>query len=149
MITKAVSALALCGLLSSAASAQQHSPAKCSQSMIVGTWQSVIAPGPFACAFNIAANGAVTPVNCTLLPNYSFISAPSGSLTIDQTCRVSGSMSYSWCSPIPSGPLNCYTYQLLITAWRSADGSRITGYQRSTDSNGIPGLSTFELVAGQ
>jgi len=154
MITKVVLALAFCGLLSSAALAQQHSPAKCSQSMIVGsTWQTVLRPlgSVAACAFNIAASGAITPVNCTLLPGASFTSAPSGSLTIDQTCRVSGSISFGLCSPNNVQPV-CASIQLLITAWRSADGSRITGNQRWTDPSQLGGwaqLSTFELVAGQ
>jgi hypothetical protein len=75
-------------------------------------------------------------------------------LTIDRACHVTGSMSYNTCSS--SGVGHCgVSVQLSISAWRSADGSRLTGFQRwqcpyvQNPSASVPCLSNFELVAGQ
>jgi len=144
------------GLLGSAGLAQQHSGVKlpnCSQSMIVGTWQGVFTHGQggdndtdsFACPINIAADGTVTAGNCTVIPVLTIALAPSGTLKIDNTCRVTGSMSYNTCI----GGTSCLSVALVISAWRSADGSRITGFQQWA-CPASPGncLTNSELIAG-
>jgi hypothetical protein len=165
----AAASLTFVGLLAPAALAQQpqHSGVRLpnsTQSMIEGTWHAVLnknntaslgAITNFACTFSIAADGTITPTNCTLLPGMTFIELPSGKLTINKACHVTGAMSYNTCF----FPDQCgISVQLSISAWRSADGSRLTGFQQwqcPYDYNiggsvgSVACLSNFELVAGQ
>jgi hypothetical protein len=156
MNRKVVSAsLFFWALLGSQGLAQERSALKlgnCSQSMIAGTWQTILSAGQgvdnatdsFACPINIAADGTATAGNCTLLPGMSFVLSPSGTLKIDNTCHVTGSISYNSCIGT-----TCRSVALVISAWRSADGSRITGFQQWT-CIASPGqcLTNFELIAG-
>jgi hypothetical protein len=148
-------ALIFSELLSSAGLAQERAAVKhgtCSQSMIAGTWQGVFTQGQgvdnatdsFACPINIAADGTATAGNCTVLPGMSFVLSPSGTLKIDNTCHVTGSIGYNSCIGT-----SCLSVALAISAWLSADGSRITGFQRwACIANPGNCLTNFELVAG-
>jgi hypothetical protein len=150
-------ALVFWALLGSEGLTQERSAAakvgNCSQSTIVGTWQTILTQGQgvdnasdsFACPINIAADGTATAGNCTLLPGMSFVLPPSGTLKIENTCHVTGSISYNSCQGT-----SCLSVALVISAWRSADGSRITGFQQWACIVS-PGkcLTNFELVAGQ
>jgi hypothetical protein len=132
----------------------------CTQSMIVGPWHAVLNQNnyvqqfngtSFACAITIAADGTITPTNCTLLPGMTFIELPSGKLTIDRACHVTGSISYNTCMSSTAGGGACgVSVQLSISAWRSVDGSRLTGFQQwQCPGQGVACLSNFDLVAGQ
>jgi hypothetical protein len=143
----------------------------CSQSMIVGTWQALFAPGVsnpiapgfpvypnFACPVSVASNGTLTTGNCTLSDNFTLTKQPSGSLTIDRTCHVVGSIAYTVC--VQNGPCsaqNDYVVQTSVSLWRSDDGSRLSGFQSWSCSVGGRGCGRtppgnvlpFELIEGQ
>jgi hypothetical protein len=128
--------------------------AACTQSMIAGTWQAVfnsfVPNTVFACPITISTNGTVTPGTCTFGPPelpYVLVQPPSGTLTIDRACHVTGSISYSFSS---SSLPNNISAALVPSLWRSADGSRLTGTQSVTGTCGptctFPNFYTFELV---
>ena len=151
MNRKVVSASLLLWPLFGSAGLTEEKLRKCSQSMIVGTWQTVLDRGTgvdnamdsFACPISIAADGTVTGGNCIVPGGLTIASAPSGTLKIDNTCRVTGSITYNTCTN------TCYSPALVISAWRSADGSRITGFQQwSCQNSGGNCLTNFELIAG-
>jgi hypothetical protein len=149
--------LTFLGSLASAAMAQQsqHSgarPPNCTQSMIENTtWHVLFQPGSLAvaCSITIAADGTITPTNCTQANAIvGFIALPSGKLTIDHACHVTGSIAYTICISNSDCGRNV---QFSISAWRSADGSRLTGFVRWTCDIGGSGdcLDHFEAVADQ
>jgi hypothetical protein len=132
------------GLLVTAASAQQPAlstgvrlPA-CSQSMIVGTTWHVFmfgiyyntTPSGFSCPLSIAANGTVTSGTCLSPPSsstsFTLSQPPTGMLTIDRSCHVTGTVNFSFLDPNSFGLLPV-SMQLKMTLWRSADGSRLSG----------------------
>jgi hypothetical protein len=157
-----LSCTALASLLASASFAQQAQHQRqpdCKQSMITGApWQVVLnqnyynqsrnqhrdESGGFSCTINIAADGTITPANCT--GGVTFIDLPFGHLTIDRTCHVAGSIQYNTCSYTACG----VNIQLSISAWRSTDGSRLTGFQQwQCFQTNLTCLSSFELISGQ
>lgn len=168
--TLSISSVVL-GLLVSVALAQQ--PARtdgpgvrlpaCSSAMIVGTWQAAFGYGTpfygtaqnngFSCPLNIAADGTVTSGTCVLGSTMTVSPAPSGVLTIDNKCHVAGSMTFGYCNPGRS----CVTaWQMSVSLWRSADGSRLTGTQvltcpkcKSVQDPATTWVSPFEMIAGQ
>jgi hypothetical protein len=131
----------------------------CSQSMIVGTWQAVfsqLAVNPlqgnlgFACPIGIAPNGTLTPGDCILSASQAIIAPVSGTLTIDRTCHVVGSITYT----LKNAMGVTLPVQLSVSAWRSADGSRLSGHVAVNLTCGSSPcvnnyISPFELVAGQ
>jgi hypothetical protein len=163
-------ALVFVGLSAAFAQPTPKVPA-CSQSMIVGTWQALFAPGAsnpiapgfpvypsFACPVGISANGTLTTGKCTLTDNFTLTRQPSGSLTIDRTCHVIGSIAYAVC--IQNGPCSAqsdYVVQTTVSLWRSTDGSRLSGFQSWSCSVGGRGCGRtppanvlpFELIEGQ
>jgi hypothetical protein len=158
------------GLLVSTAFAQQPAsianqgtklPA-CSPSMIVGTWQAVFGYGTplhgtaqnngFSCPLDVAANGTITSGACILGSGVTVSPSPSGMLTIDTACHVVGSIRFGYCNP---GRSCVNEWQMTVSLWRSADGSRLSGTQvltcpKCTSVRGpITWVSPFEMVAGQ
>jgi hypothetical protein len=161
-------------VLGAAAAFAQPAPKlpACSQSMIVGTWQALFAPGVsnpiapgfpiypnFACPVSISANGSLTTGNCTLNDNFMLTQQPSGSLTIDRTCHAVGPIDYTVCMQ-NNGPCSMqsdYVVHTTVSLWRSSDGSRLSGFQswncsvggrgcgRTPPSNVLP----FELIESQ
>jgi hypothetical protein len=112
--------------------------------MIVGTWQALFAPGPsnplapgfpiypiFACPVSISTDGSLGTGDCTLNDNFTLTQQPSGKLTIDRTCHVVGSITYSICYQINGAcsAQNDYVIQTSVSLWRSRDGSRLSGFQ--------------------
>jgi hypothetical protein len=140
-LKRAVTSIALTLLGIAAASAQQPGTTPqtaqprlpiCSQSMIVGTWQAVFSQFAvnalqsnlgFACPLTIAANGALTSGNCLVSASQAIMNPPSGTLTIDRACHVIGAISYA----IKDAMGVTLPVQLSVSAWRSADGSRLSG----------------------
>jgi hypothetical protein len=124
----------------------------CSQSMIVGTWQALFVPGPsnplapgfpiypiFACPVSISTDGSLGTGDCTLNDNFTLTQQPSGKLTIDRTCHVVGSITYSICNQINGAcsAQNDYVIQTSVSLWRSRDGSRLSGFQSWSCSIGV------------
>jgi hypothetical protein len=159
------------GLLASVALAQQAAPSDspgvrlptCSPSMIVGTWQAAFAYGTpiygtaqnngFSCPLNVAPNGTVTSGPCILGSAMSVSPVPSGVLTIDNKCHVAGSLTFGYCNP---GRSCVGGWQMSVSLWRSADGSRLTGTQvltcpkcKSVQDPAVTWVSPFEMIAGQ
>jgi hypothetical protein len=135
----------------------------CTASMIVGTWQAAFGYGSplygtaqnngFYCPLNIAANGTVTSGNCVLGSGMTVSPVPSGVLTIDNKCHVVGSLTFGYCNP----PRSCVnSWQMAVSLWRSADGSRLSGMQvltcpkcKSLQDPAVTWVSPFEMIAGQ
>jgi hypothetical protein len=135
----------------------------CTASMIVGTWQAAFGYGSplygtaqnngFYCPLNIAANGAVTSGTCVLGSGMTVSPVPSGVLTIDNKCHVVGSLTFGYCNP----PRSCVnSWQMAVSLWRSADGSRLSGMQvltcpkcKSIQDPAVTWVSPFEMIAGQ
>jgi hypothetical protein len=103
-------ALILLGMSSASAQPTQKRSA-CTQSMIVGTWQALFSPGVsnpiapgfpiypnFACAVTISTDGSLT-ARCTLAENFKLTQQPSGTLAVERTCHVIGSIAYTVCDP--------------------------------------------------
>jgi hypothetical protein len=143
-IRAAVSAALIIVGLSSASGQPASKVPVCSQSMIVGTWQALFAPGVsnplapgfpiypnFACAVNISPGGSLTTGNCTLNDNFALTEQVSGELMIDRMCHVIGSITYSICNRNigACAAQNDYLIQTSVSLWRSRDGSRLTGFQ--------------------
>jgi hypothetical protein len=127
----------------------------CSQSMIVGTFNQ-LAVNPlqgnlgFACPISIGANGTLAPGDCILSASQSIIAPVSGTLTIDRTCHVVGSITYT----LKNAMGVTLPVQLSVSAWRSADGSRLSGHVTVNLTCGSAPclnnyISPFELVASQ
>jgi hypothetical protein len=96
----------------------------CSQSMLVGTWQAVFNGGlgygsNFVCPISISSSGTLTAGTCTFFSGATATQLPSGSLIIDRACHVTGFINYTY----ESNPI-----QLSVSLWRSADGSRLSGF---------------------
>jgi len=159
------------GLWVSVALAQQPAPSDspgvrlpvCSLSMIVGTWQAAFAYGTpiygtaqnngFSCPLNVAANGTVTSGPCVLGSAMTVSPLPSGVLTIDNKCHVAGSLTFGYCNP---GRSCVNGWQMSVSLWRSADGSRLTGTQvltcpkcKSIQDPTVTWVSPFEMIAGE
>jgi hypothetical protein len=102
----------------------------CSQLMIVGTWQAYFSYGGLACPITIAANGSITAGTCKTVSTIALPHPPAGSLTIDRSCHVTGSITYSVCYPRGDTP-DCVneqqSYQVTPSLWRSGDGTRLSG----------------------
>jgi hypothetical protein len=163
-----VASIVLCLLISAARAAESEraiGPAirfpACSQSMIVGLkWQAVfvgVIPAPystgvnFSCPISIAANGSLTPGNCTIsnaLVGLTVTQPPSGVLTIDRACHVIGSITY-----VTTYGGNTASYQMLVSLSRSIDGSRLSGFSQTCASGicnaGEYFVFPFEMIAGQ
>jgi hypothetical protein len=95
----------------------------CSQRMLVGTWQAVFNTGAgfyqnFVCPVSISSNGTLAAGTCTFFANVTASELPSGSLLIDRSCLVTGLINYTTSNPS----------QLSVSLWRSADGSRLSGF---------------------
>jgi hypothetical protein len=106
----------------------------CSQSMMVGTWQSVFFSG-IACPITIAANGSITAGTCETGSATAILHPPAGSLTIDRSCHVTGSITHTICGSGYDNNKNVYfpdcvnnpSYQAKLSLWRSGDGTRLSG----------------------
>jgi hypothetical protein len=159
------------GLLVSATFAQQPEPIAntgvklpaCTTAMIVGTWQAAFGYGTplygtaqnngFSCPLNIAANGTITSGPCVLGSAMTVSPVPSGVVTIDNKCHVAGSITFGYCNP---GRSCVNSWQMAVSLWRSADGSRLTGTQvltcpkcKSLQDPAVTWVSPFEMIAGQ
>ena len=163
-LSRTTSVVAAIFLGLSAAFAQQPAPSPdaalkfpaCSQSMLVGPkWQAVFpgvyTPGfgwvNFSCPISISSNGSVTPGSCTVataLSNLTVTQPPSGTLTIDRTCNVVGSISYT---------ANEGVFQMQVSLARSINGSRLSGFSKTCYAGicnaGKYFVYPFEMVAGQ
>lgn len=138
------SALALAALLTTSAAFAQSYP--CSQSMIMGNWVTAnLGAGGAICHLKIGTNGALTPSDCLLSFGNQYIVLPKGTLTIDGTCHVTGTVSFTWTStysnacydPITGNPITytlTYAEALSPQLWRSLDGSRLSGYTNETET---------------
>jgi hypothetical protein len=122
------------------AAAQQVPPLlpTCQQSMITGNWEIVClnCSVNLVCPITIAFNGAVSSAQCE---NSDLTTPPSGALTMDTLCHVTGSISYVVGSD--------ETYSVSLSMWLSADGSRISGY--GTVANGSPWYELVYRTEGQ
>jgi hypothetical protein len=87
----------------------------CSQSMIAGTWQAFFnSVGGYGanlilyCSMTLSSSGQLTNVNCTgeNSQQYGILVQPAGTLTINRTCHVAGSLTYSICGQ----PCSCCEY---------------------------------------
>jgi hypothetical protein len=166
-----VAASMLLGMPVLSASAQQAEPVArqgvrlpaCDPSMIVGTWQAAFAYGTpiygtaqnngFSCPLNVAANGTITSGTCILGSGITVSPVPSGMVTIDRSCHVAGSITFGYCNP---GRSCVNSWQMSVSLWRSADGSRLTGTQvltcpkcKSVQDQAVTWVSPFEMIAGQ
>jgi hypothetical protein len=135
----------------------------CDPSMIVGTWQAAFAYGTpiygtaqnngFSCPLNVAADGTITSGTCILGSGITVSPVPSGVVTIDKACHVAGSITFGYCNP---GRSCVNHWQMAVSLWRSADGSRLTGTQvltcpkcKSLQDPAVTWVSPFEMIAGQ
>jgi hypothetical protein len=145
--------------VSTAFAAETRLPA-CSQSMIVGTWQAYFSS--FACPVNIAANGSITAGTCETGSQIAVPHPPAGYLTINRSCRVTGSITYSVCySNCANGVCtpDCVnlqaSMQLTPSLWRSGDGTRLSGTALyactvvSPDCIGGSWVTPLEFIDGQ
>ena len=119
-------------LLTISASFAQSYP--CDQSMITGMWVlPALGSGNAMCKINIGTSGAFSS-SCLIYTGgatYTIQAQPTGTLTIDKTCHVTGEISYVWNVSGSCGPGNytyTYTEKLSPQLWRSLDGSRLSGY---------------------
>ena len=108
----------------------------CQQSMLQGNWEIFISnrvgASVFVCPITIAATGSfASPSSC--VDDYAYSNRPSGNLTIDSLCHVTGSLSFSLFGG--NGPDELVTVST-ISMWISADGSRVSGYGSGTISTG-------------
>jgi len=92
------------------------------------------------CYLYIALNGAVHSTACVPSPNYTVDTVPSGNLTIDENCRVTGTLTYR----IRSSML--YTFNVNEVLFRSGDGSRLTGYAHALVNGLDQAFISNELV---
>jgi hypothetical protein len=122
------------GLLVASTSFAQSFP--CTQSMIAGNWvfaaskpASGVGLQSFACAIAIAPDGTTsTSGRCMVQSSQlSLVTSPSGKLSIDSSCHVTGTISWKQCSPT-----NCTasteSLTFAVQLWRSLDGSRLSGF---------------------
>jgi hypothetical protein len=122
-------------------SAHAKSPRTCAPTTLVGGWHSILV-GEMVCTINIAHNGSVSSSCLPTFPAFDQITTPlTGTLTIDRACKVTGTLTWA----LDGNP----TLPHSITAWISADGSRVTGWQ-TYDTGGKGGVQTypFELIEG-
>jgi hypothetical protein len=64
-------------------------------------------------------------------------------LTIDRSCHVTGSITYSLCAPtndiyVPDCANNQMSYQVKLSLWRSGDGTRLSGSALTACTVGPP-----------
>jgi hypothetical protein len=163
-------AFILLGMSSASAQPTQKVPA-CTQSMIVGTWQALFSPGVsnpiapgfpiypnFACPVTISKDGLLTG-NCTLAENFKLTQQPSGTLTVERTCRAVGPIAYTVCDSNMGAcsKQSDYVIRTSVSLWRSTDGSRLSGFQSWSCSAGgrgcgrtpPPNVLPFELIQGE
>ena len=128
----------LSGFAVAPAAAQSY---PCDESMILGKWvmvlgaetSNLVGPGMgVSCQVTIGTNGALTTSSCANLgPSMTITAPPKGTLTIDSTCYVHGTVSYRWTNNgvCPFGTV-IFTYNEAMSPqlWRSLDGSRLSGY---------------------
>jgi hypothetical protein len=132
------------------AAAQQPSPPlfpPCLQSTIAGQWEmfgfedgeeSLGGGPPPVCPIVIAANGAVSSAQCE---SPGVTTPPSGTLTVDPLCHVTGNISFT---------MGGVTYSASsMSMWLSADGSRISGYGNTTNTYGYSYSAWYELIYQQ
>ena len=95
--------------------------------MIVGTWHVLFA-GTFYCPLNVSLNGSITPGNCSApaSPTATIQRPPTGVLSIDSSCHITGTMSYTYFDPVLFSP-QPVTWNLTLILFRSTDGSRLSG----------------------
>ena len=126
----------------------------CQQSMLQGNWEIFISnrvgASVFVCPITIAATGSfASPSSC--VDDYAYSNRPSGNLTIDSLCHVTGSLSFS----LAGGSGFSFVYNA-ISLWISADESRVSGYGSGTETfsgatypfHGVP-LRLVYRTAGQ
>jgi hypothetical protein len=165
----------LFGLLASTAFAQAPEPVQppaqaavgvklpvCCQRMIAGSWQAVFGNSflgvTLVCSLNISSAGVISNSLCNI-GTYPFGSQtvtqpPSGTLTIDRACHVTGSIDYIVCSGSPCGnPGASTTVQNQASLWRSRDGTRLSGFPQWNPPNPPPQnivqFFPLHLIAGQ
>jgi hypothetical protein len=78
---------------------------------------------------------------------------PAGTLTIDNKCHVAGVLTFGYCNP---GRSCINAWQMSVSLWRSADGSRLTGTQvltcpkcKTLQDPAVSWVSPFEMVGGE
>jgi hypothetical protein len=120
----------------------------CSQSMLEGTWQVYFTFG-FVCPVAIASHGSVSSGTCSIPPSttFSLPQPPSGLLTIDRSCHVTGTISYSYLDPDNGWGPPAVSLQLIMTLWRSADGSRLSGSALLSGPNYQPVYVPVDFIA--
>lgn len=126
----------------------------CSQSLINGTWQANFYLAQvnhgFSCAIDVSSDGTLSFGNCTTAKSVTITKPPSGTLKIDRSCHVTGSITYDFSDDQwGGGPA-----QESLSLWRSLDGSRLSGNRHFVCCDGIGAIPQdwvvpFELVAGQ
>lgn len=106
----------------------------CQQSMLQGNWEFFLGfqPTDSVCPVTIAASGSFTTASLCV-DNYPYVNRPSGTVTIDTSCHVTGSLSFSLFGG--NEPDELVTFST-ISMWISADGSRVSGYGSGTRSTG-------------
>ena len=145
---------------SPAFAAETRLPA-CPQSMIVGTWQALIG-GAAACPITIAANGSITAGTCQTASQIAVLHPPAGSLTINRSCHVTGSITLAFCSSTCDNNYvctpDCVNYQASLqvtpSLWRSGDGTRLSGTALNACTVAGPAcvgswMAPMELIDGQ
>src|ERR1700724_3258555 len=107
-LSRAVVSVASVFFLLSAALAQQPAQTAnsgmelptCSQFMIKGSWQANFYLAQvnhgFFCPIGISSDGTLSFGNCTTAKNVTITRPPSGTLKIDRTCHVVGSITYDF-----------------------------------------------------
>jgi hypothetical protein len=115
----------------------------CSQSMIAGKWVFAashpafgVGLQSFACPIAIAPDGKTsTSGRCTVQSSQlSLVTSPSGKLSIDSSCHVTGTISWKQCFP-PNCTASTESLTFVVQLWRSLDGSRLSGFASVSITN--------------
>jgi hypothetical protein len=128
----------------------------CTQSMIVGKWifaknfLVVGGSGDFlgiACPIAIALDGKTSSGTCTVL-GVTLLTSPSGQLSINSSCKVTGSISWTACA-LGACSMTNTAITAAVQLWRSFDGSRLSGFASIHETSGgivIEEVDPFEII---
>ena len=111
---------------------------------------------PAGMAASLAAR-SITAGTCQTASQIAVLHPPAGSLTINRSCHVTGSITYSVCYDLNNvGTPDCVnyqqSYQATLSLWRSGDGTRLSGTALSSCTGygcGGPWIGPMEFIDGQ